>query len=75
MSGTCMQSTVGMEPNWARVPPHVPTYPNPPAYFRYTHSYLFKPKLKIYVTLPVKLSLYIYVLEFALNLEKETNKG
>ncbi|KAK2147638.1 hypothetical protein LSH36_543g00008 [Paralvinella palmiformis] len=23
-----------MEPDWARVPPHVPTYPNPPAYFR-----------------------------------------
>ena len=35
MSGTCMESTAGMEPNWARVPPHVPTYPNPPAYFRY----------------------------------------
>jgi len=25
-----------MEPDWARVPPHVPTYPNPPAYFRQT---------------------------------------
>lgn len=25
-----------MEPDWARVPPHVPTYPNPPDYFRQT---------------------------------------
>lgn len=25
---------VRREPDWARVPPHVPTYPNPPAFFR-----------------------------------------
>ena len=32
---TTTSTTTRMEPDWARVPPHVPTYPNPPAYFRY----------------------------------------
>jgi len=29
------------EPDWARVPPHAPTYPNPPAYFRNTAAETF----------------------------------
>ena len=52
MSGgpTMMQSWVGMEPNWARVPPHVPTYPNPPAYFRQTaaNKYTYPPQRESY---------------------------
>lgn len=32
---------IRMEPNWARVPPHVPTYPNPPAYFRQTPANVY----------------------------------
>ena len=52
MSGgpTMMQSWVGMEPNWARVPPHVPTYPNPPAFFRQTaaNKYTYPPQRENY---------------------------
>eukprot|EP00918_Siedleckia_nematoides_P073017 GHVU01159419.1.p1 GENE.GHVU01159419.1~~GHVU01159419.1.p1 ORF type:complete len:194 (+),score=10.99 GHVU01159419.1:40-621(+) len=41
---TCNPATIqpgGYEPRWANVPPHVPTYPNPPAYFRKTPPELY----------------------------------